>query len=109
MYDVLKSSYREISVQVPVRLDDGRLLVTTGYRVQHNGARGPYKGGIPAQNVQQFRWNESRCNEELEDAMVRAFEVTATMSEHSGITLRRAAYAIGIERVARAVRLRGYV
>jgi glutamate dehydrogenase (NAD(P)+) len=46
MYDVLKSSYREISVQVPVRLDNGELRVFTGYRVQHNGARGPYKGGI---------------------------------------------------------------
>src|SRR5256885_99874 len=46
MYDVLKSSYREISVQVPVRMDPGELRVFTGYRVQHNGARGPYKGGI---------------------------------------------------------------
>ena len=27
-------------------MDDGRLEVLTGYRVQHNGARGPYKGGI---------------------------------------------------------------
>jgi glutamate dehydrogenase (NAD(P)+) len=46
MYDVLKSSYREISVQVPVRRDSGELMVLQGYRVQHNGARGPYKGGI---------------------------------------------------------------
>ncbi len=46
MADVLKSSYREIAVQVPVRLDAGGLLVVRGYRVQHNGARGPYKGGI---------------------------------------------------------------
>src|SRR5688572_31430321 len=46
MYDVLKSSYREVSVQVPVRMDDGDLRVFLGYRVQHNGARGPYKGGI---------------------------------------------------------------
>ena len=45
-YDVLKTSYREISVQVPVRMDDGQLRVFRGYRVQHNGARGPYKGGI---------------------------------------------------------------
>ena len=44
--DVLTSSYRELTVQVPVRLDDGTLKVFTGYRIQHNGARGPYKGGI---------------------------------------------------------------
>jgi glutamate dehydrogenase (NAD(P)+) len=46
MGDILKSSYREVAVQVPVRRDDGGLLVVRGYRVQHNGARGPYKGGI---------------------------------------------------------------
>ncbi|MCU1450820.1 MAG: glutamate dehydrogenase [Acidimicrobiales bacterium] len=46
MYDVLKTSYREVQVQVPVRMDDGSLKVFTGYRIQHNGARGPYKGGI---------------------------------------------------------------
>jgi glutamate dehydrogenase (NAD(P)+) len=46
MYDVLKTSYREVQVQVPVRMDDGSLSVFTGYRIQHNGARGPYKGGI---------------------------------------------------------------
>ncbi len=46
MRAVLRSSYREIAVQVPVRLDDGRLAVLRGYRVQHNGARGPYKGGV---------------------------------------------------------------
>jgi glutamate dehydrogenase (NAD(P)+) len=43
---VLKSSYREVQVQIPIVRDDGRLQVFSGYRVQHNGARGPYKGGI---------------------------------------------------------------
>jgi glutamate dehydrogenase (NAD(P)+) len=43
---VLRSSYREVQVQIPIRLGDGRIRVFTGYRVQHNGARGPYKGGI---------------------------------------------------------------
>jgi glutamate dehydrogenase (NAD(P)+) len=46
MRDILTSSYRELTVQVPVRMDDGTLEVFTGYRIQHNGARGPYKGGI---------------------------------------------------------------
>src|SRR5215210_3270878 len=43
---VLSTSYREVQVQVPVRLADGRLRVHSGFRVQHNGARGPYKGGV---------------------------------------------------------------
>jgi glutamate dehydrogenase (NAD(P)+) len=46
MHSVLTTTYREISVQIPVRLDNGDLVVAQGYRVQHNGARGPYKGGI---------------------------------------------------------------
>jgi glutamate dehydrogenase (NAD(P)+) len=43
---VLLSAYREVQVQIPVRLRDGHIHVYAGYRVQHNGARGPYKGGI---------------------------------------------------------------
>jgi glutamate dehydrogenase (NAD(P)+) len=43
---VLKSSYREVQVQIPVLRDDGRIHVYSGFRVQHNGARGPYKGGV---------------------------------------------------------------
>src|SRR3954464_464654 len=43
---VLLSSYREVQVQVPIKQTDGRIHVYSGYRVQHNGARGPYKGGI---------------------------------------------------------------
>jgi glutamate dehydrogenase (NAD(P)+) len=43
---VLRSSYREVQVQVPVRRRDGLIHVYSGYRVQHNGARGPYKGGV---------------------------------------------------------------
>ena len=44
--EVLSGTYRELRVQLAVRRDDGSLLVTNGYRVQHNAARGPYKGGI---------------------------------------------------------------
>ena len=46
MRSILTTTYREIAVQVPVRRDDGELFVARGYRVQHNGARGPYKGGV---------------------------------------------------------------
>jgi glutamate dehydrogenase (NAD(P)+) len=43
---VLAAPFREITVQVPVKMDDGDTKVFTGYRIQHNGARGPTKGGI---------------------------------------------------------------
>lgn len=43
---LLKEPFREMTVKVPVRMDDGSLQIFQGYRVQHNGARGPFKGGI---------------------------------------------------------------
>lgn len=44
--EVLKQPQRVVQVSVPVRLDSGEIRVFTGYRVQHNNARGPFKGGI---------------------------------------------------------------
>ncbi|HYK83658.1 MAG TPA: Glu/Leu/Phe/Val dehydrogenase dimerization domain-containing protein [Gemmatimonadales bacterium] len=46
MRHILLHPFREVQVEVPVRMDDGRIEVFTGYRIQHNGARGPCKGGI---------------------------------------------------------------
>ncbi|HXQ29315.1 MAG TPA: Glu/Leu/Phe/Val dehydrogenase dimerization domain-containing protein [Gemmatimonadales bacterium] len=46
MRRILMAPFREVQVEVPVRMDDGRIEVFTGYRIQHNGARGPCKGGI---------------------------------------------------------------
>jgi glutamate dehydrogenase (NAD(P)+) len=43
---LLRRPFRELHVEVPVRMDNGSLRVFSGYRVQHNGARGPYKGGV---------------------------------------------------------------
>jgi glutamate dehydrogenase (NAD(P)+) len=44
--EVFWSPYREVSVQIPVKQSDGRVHTYSGYRIQHNGARGPYKGGV---------------------------------------------------------------
>ncbi|HWN81737.1 MAG TPA: Glu/Leu/Phe/Val dehydrogenase dimerization domain-containing protein, partial [Candidatus Udaeobacter sp.] len=43
---VFWTPYREVTVQIPVKLSDGKVHTFSGYRIQHNGARGPYKGGI---------------------------------------------------------------
>ncbi len=43
---LLLTPEREVQVQVPVEMDDGTLRTLIGYRVQHNNARGPYKGGL---------------------------------------------------------------
>ena len=44
--EVLAHPRRELTVNFPVRMDDGQTRVFTGYRVQHNDARGPVKGGL---------------------------------------------------------------
>ena len=46
MQEVLRAPMRELTVNFPVQMDDGRIQIFTGYRVQHNVARGPAKGGI---------------------------------------------------------------
>jgi glutamate dehydrogenase (NAD(P)+) len=46
LWKVLRSPSREIIVHFPIALDDGRIEVFTGFRVQHSIARGPCKGGI---------------------------------------------------------------
>ena len=44
--DMLRQPKRIVTVSLPVKMDDGRTNVFTGYRVQYNDARGPFKGGI---------------------------------------------------------------
>lgn len=46
LYAVMRVPNREIKVYIPVRMDSGRIEVFEGFRVQHNFARGPAKGGI---------------------------------------------------------------
>ena len=46
LYKVLRVPNREITIYIPVYMDDGHVEVFTGFRVQHNFARGPAKGGI---------------------------------------------------------------
>lgn len=44
--ELLKNPDRELRVELPLVRDDGSLMVLNGYRVQHNNARGPFKGGL---------------------------------------------------------------
>lgn len=46
VYELLKDPLRMLTVRIPVRMDDGKVKVFTGYRAQHNDAVGPTKGGI---------------------------------------------------------------
>ncbi len=54
----IKRARREVIVNFPVKMDDGTVRVFTGYRVQHNDTRGPFKGGLryhPDMGVEELR------------------------------------------------------
>jgi glutamate dehydrogenase (NAD(P)+) len=66
--EVLRRPDREMTVAIPVVMDDGSMRVFTGYRVQHNFTRGPCKGGIryaPDVNLDEVRalaaWMTWKC------------------------------------------------
>ncbi|MBT2583624.1 Glu/Leu/Phe/Val dehydrogenase [Planococcus sp. ISL-109] len=46
MYELLKEPMRILEVRIPIRMDDGKTKVFTGFRAQHNDAVGPTKGGV---------------------------------------------------------------
>ncbi|MER2090416.1 Glu/Leu/Phe/Val dehydrogenase [Sporosarcina sp. JAI121] len=46
MYELLKEPLRMVEVRIPIKMDDGKVKVFTGYRGQHNDAVGPTKGGV---------------------------------------------------------------
>ncbi|HPH97782.1 MAG TPA: Glu/Leu/Phe/Val dehydrogenase [Anaerolineaceae bacterium] len=66
--EMLRWPMREFSFRIPVRMDDGTIRVFNGFRVQHNDARGPNKGGIrfhPAETIDTVRalatWMTWKC------------------------------------------------
>src|SRR4026207_2451648 len=68
LYAVLRVPNRELKVYIPTRMDSGRIQVFEGFRVQHNFARGPAKGGIryaPDVNLDEVRalaaWMTWKC------------------------------------------------
>jgi glutamate dehydrogenase (NAD(P)+) len=46
MQFVLRTPFREVRIELPMRRSDGQLMVFTGVRTQHNNSRGPFKGGL---------------------------------------------------------------
>ncbi len=66
--EILRWPLREFSFRIPVRMDDGSIRMFQGFRVQHNDARGPNKGGIrfhPAETIDTVRalatWMTWKC------------------------------------------------
>jgi glutamate dehydrogenase (NAD(P)+) len=135
MNRILSEPEYEIRVSVPVEMDNGDVEVFTGYRVIHNTARGPGKGGIrfdtsvTAEEVRALAaWMTWKCavvdvpfggakggilcdpsrlsRKELE-RLTRRYTSRLIVSKDEKLTMRTAAYCLAIERVATAHRMRG--
>jgi len=68
IHAILREPMRELAVSIPVRMDNGETRVFKGFRVQHNNARGPFKGGIrfhPDETIDTIRslaaWMTWKC------------------------------------------------
>jgi glutamate dehydrogenase (NAD(P)+) len=61
------------------------------------------------QNLQHFRWDEREVNDRLGTIMRRAFREVSGRAKEEKLSLRKAAYLVGIERVVDAARTRGYI
>lgn len=105
---ILRAPKRELTVRFPVKMDDGHVEVFTGYRVQHNLARGPAKGGIrfhPATDLDEVRalamwmtWKSALVNVPFGGAKggVTVDPSTLSQRELEGVTRRFAAELQGV-------------
>lgn len=60
------------------------------------------------QNRQRYQWQEQKVNEELKRRLRRAWDEVKARARHDQLTYRKAAYVIAVERIMKAVSLRGF-
>jgi glutamate dehydrogenase (NAD(P)+) len=101
------------AANAPATLEGGRILEDRGIAVLPDILANA--GGVIvsyfewAQNIQEFRWDEQRVNQELRGFMNRAYEAVVDTKKRHGTSYRTAAYSIAVARVERATRLRGFL
>jgi len=101
---------RILTVSLPTQMDDGSIKVFEGYRVQHSTTRGPCKGGSYfewVQALQAYFWSEREVNLKLRDIMQHAYRDVQGYADENKCSLRKAAVARAVLRVADAATIRG--
>jgi glutamate dehydrogenase (NAD(P)+) len=104
---VLEAANHPITPNADKILNDRGTTVIPDILANAGGVTGSYFEWT--QNIQQFTWKEERFNTELADRMQHAYAETQFFADQRRVSLRQAAYAIGIRRVADAARMRGYI
>lgn len=104
---VLEAANHPITAEADNILNDRGIVVLPDILVNAGGVTVSYFEWT--QNLQEFRWEEDRVNEELRKVMARAYRAVHEKVTSEGINHRQAAFEIVVQRVAQAVTLRGFV
>ncbi len=102
---IVEAANHPVSPEADAILADGGVIVVPDILANAGGVTGSYFEWTS--NLTEFRWSEERFNQQLLDFLDRAFRAMWDRHLERGVDLRTAAYMVGIDRVAEAIRLRG--
>jgi glutamate dehydrogenase (NAD(P)+) len=104
---IVEAANGPTTIEAQPVLDRRGIVVVPDILANAGGVTGSYFEWT--QNIQQFTWKEERFLTELADRLAKACRDTQAFADERDVTLRQAAFAIGIKRVSDACRLRGYI
>ena len=104
---IIEAANHPLTVDADAALSERGVLIVPDILANAGGVTVSYFEWT--QNIQQFRWEEERVSRELARIFTHAYRAVHALASERGITLRRAAYLIAVDRVAKAIRLRGFV
>jgi glutamate dehydrogenase/leucine dehydrogenase len=102
---IVEGANHPISPEADAALVESGVTVVPDILANAGGVTGSYFEWTS--NLTEFRWSEEQFNEQLLVFLDRAFQATWDKHSEHGVDLRTAAYMVGVDRVAEAVRLRG--
>ena len=102
---IVEAANHPVSPEADAALAEGGVIVVPDILANAGGVTGSYFEWTS--NLTEFRWSEEQFNKQLLEYLERAFRSMWDRHVESDVDLRTAAYMVGIDRVAAAVRLRG--